>query len=77
MNDIEMLRRIKTRKGYTYEEMADAMGVSLWTVFRWLRKIRNPSPMAQEKINAYIHSENIAIARSVNELVAKKGGRHV
>ena len=69
-----MLRRIKTRKGYTYEEMADAMGVSLWTVFRWLHKKSNPSPMAKEKINAYIHSESIAIARSVNELVAKKGG---
>ena len=59
MNDIEMLRRIKTRKGYTYEEMADAMGVSLWTVFRWLRKIRKPSPMAKEKINAFIHSQSL------------------
>ena len=74
MNDIEMLRRIKTRKGYTYDEMSRAMGVTLVTVFRWLHKKSNPSPMAQEKINAYIHSENIAIARSVNELVAKKGG---
>lgn len=57
MNDIEMLRRIKTRKGYTYEEMADAMGVSLWTVFRWLRKIRKPSPMAKERIGDYIRKE--------------------
>ena len=74
MNDIEMLRRIKTSKGYSYDAMARAMGVTLVTVFRWLHKKSNPSPMAQEKINAYIHSENIAIARSVNELVAKKGG---
>jgi transcriptional regulator with XRE-family HTH domain len=59
MNDIEMLRRIKERKGYTLDQMARAMGVTLRTIFRWLHKENAPSPMAQEKINAYIHAESV------------------
>ena len=58
MNDIEMLRRIKEQRGYTLEEMARAMGVTLRTIFRWLHKENAPSPMAKEKINAYIHEES-------------------
>lgn len=57
MNDIEMLRRIKERRGYTLDEMARAMGVTLRTIFRWLHKQSDPSPMAKEKINAYIKRE--------------------
>jgi transcriptional regulator with XRE-family HTH domain len=59
MNDIEMLRRIKERKGYTLDEMARAMGVTLRTIFRWLHKENEPSPMAKEKINSYIHAESV------------------
>jgi transcriptional regulator with XRE-family HTH domain len=58
MNDIKMLSEIKKRKGYTYAEMAAAMGVTLVTVFRWLKGKNDPSPMAKARINHYIHSES-------------------
>jgi transcriptional regulator with XRE-family HTH domain len=62
MNNIEQLRRIKKQKGYTYDAMAKAMGVTLVTVFRWLHKQNEPSPMGREKIAAYV--ERIALDKS-------------
>jgi transcriptional regulator with XRE-family HTH domain len=58
MNDIEYLRRLKKTHGLSYREMAFLMKVPLRTLFRWLHKECEPSPMGQRLISAFIKEIN-------------------
>lgn len=54
MNDIERLKRLRDKRNLSYREIAAALGVSLWTVFRWLNDRHSPSPMAASRISDYL-----------------------
>ena len=58
MRDLEKLKEIKERKKYTFQEMANKMGVAMHTVFRWANGYSRPSPMAIKIIRDYIKKEN-------------------
>ena len=44
------IRQYRTRKGWTQEQMARSIGVSLNTVQRWEACKTRPSPLAMEKL---------------------------
>jgi len=44
------IRQCRTRKGWTQEQMARSIGVSLNTVQRWEAGKTHPSPLAMEKL---------------------------
>lgn len=54
MNDIDALRRIRQTKKITLREMAADLGVTIATLHAWLHKTRKPSPLAADRIKAYL-----------------------
>ena len=44
----ERIERIRQRAGWTYQEMADTLGVVKSAVYQWADGTRNPGPYHQE-----------------------------
>jgi len=53
-NLIKELEKIKKTKELTYESIAQDLGISFNTVYRWLKGKNNPSHLAEDKIRDFI-----------------------
>jgi len=56
---LHCLKFLKERLGLTYEEMAELIGVSYRSLFRWLREGLSPSRMAIQVIENYFRQVRI------------------
>jgi DNA-binding transcriptional regulator YiaG len=52
---IQALKRLRKQIGLSQQELAVRLGVSLPTVSRWENRQSKPSPLAFEKIEAFLH----------------------
>ena len=50
----EKIKHCRVRKGWTQEQLARTLGVSLNTVQRWELAKTRPSPLAMEKLNGVL-----------------------
>jgi putative transcriptional regulator len=51
---VNKLKLYRTRKGWTQEQLARNLGVTLNTVQRWESAKTHPSPLAMEKLNVLL-----------------------
>ena len=54
---IRRLKKVKARDKLTFRELAEDLGVSLDTLFRWFRDENNPSNLARDRIKEYLELE--------------------
>ena len=54
-NLIKELEKVKKAKNLTYEGIAQNLGISFNTVYRWLKGKNNPSHLAEDKIRDFIN----------------------
>ena len=54
MTLVKELKRLKKREGLTYREIAEEVGVSIDSVFRWFRGENKPSSLARDRIRKYL-----------------------
>jgi len=48
------LQKFKQHNELTYEDLARMIGVSTWTVWRWLKKQNLPAALAAEKLEEFL-----------------------
>ena len=58
MHEIKRLKQIKSLRGASYESMADAIGITPRTLYRWLGGKTNPSLMGLMLIQRYLDAED-------------------
>ncbi len=51
---IQALKKLRKRAGYSQQALAVRLGIALPTVSRWENKRSKPSPLALEKIEAFL-----------------------
>jgi putative transcriptional regulator len=52
---VDKLKLYRTRKGWSQEQLARNLGVTLNTVQRWESTKTHPSPLAMEKLNILLN----------------------
>lgn len=68
MQEIEKLIEIKTRRGLSYEMIAQKIGVSFQSILRWMTKGDKPSVLALTQIKRFI-KEDEAESRRENQQI--------
>ena len=58
MNEIKRLKQIKSLRGASYESMANAIGITPRTLYRWLGRKTKPSLMGLMLIQRYLDAED-------------------
>lgn len=53
---IKRLKKNKDLNGLSYERLAQELGVSWRTIYRWFNERTKPSLMAQKRISEYLRS---------------------
>jgi len=54
MNELEALKKLRKKRGLTYQQIADDLGIHVQTVKNWFGGYCKPSPLAKEKIKVYL-----------------------
>lgn len=55
-SELDQLKDFKKKSGWSYHQLANALGIHYQTVSVWFVKERNPSPMAKERIRKFLRS---------------------
>lgn len=55
-NFFDLLKKFKEESGWSYQKLANHLGVHCQTVVCWFLKGSNPSPMARERIRKFLRS---------------------
>jgi len=58
-DEIELLRKFKERSGWSYQKLANHLGVHYQTLMGWFSKKNKPSLMALEKIRHFLMIKRI------------------
>lgn len=54
ISELDQLKEFKEKSGMTYPKMSKLIGVHEQSVFFWIKGKHSPSPMAREKIRAFL-----------------------
>ena len=54
MSELKQLQQIKKQQNISYEKLAQKIGISYRTLFRWLSKKNKPSDMGLEMIKKFL-----------------------
>ncbi|GFO71420.1 transposase, IS3 family [Bathymodiolus japonicus methanotrophic gill symbiont] len=60
--------KLVIKKGYTQQQAADSLGVSLSTIRRWVRAERGPAVEAKSTPNLYGQTELVRLRKEVEQL---------
>lgn len=67
-NYFDLLKKFRKESGWSYQKLANHLGVHNRTVMAWFIKGANPSPMAKERIRKFLRS----IERSKQKYEARR-----
>lgn len=54
VSEVEALKKFKKDSGWSFQKIADLMGVDVQSVFNWFKGSFGPSRMAKEKIRRFL-----------------------
>mgnify|MGYP005622637513 CR=1 FL=1 len=57
MNILGRLWEIKEDRNYTDKQLESFLGVDRMTIYRWRKREKKPSPLAEEKIKMFVEKE--------------------
>ena len=58
-SELDLLRRFKKESGWSYQKIANHLGVHYQSVVAWFTTDREPSKLAKEKINHFLMIKRI------------------
>jgi len=54
MNEFKALKKFREKKGLTYQQIADGLGVHIQTIKNWFLGVYKPSPLARGRIRVFL-----------------------